>query len=109
MGELVSQPEPWMRGTNAALDPLRRGVIHALEQAEEDGRDEVCVIGGASLFELALKRAKRIYLTEVAAEVEGDVVLAGFDESLWREVRGENYPAGDDDDHTFRFRVLERK
>ena len=43
------------------------------EQAEEDGAREVCVIGGAALFELALAKAGRIYLTEVDAEVEGDV------------------------------------
>ena len=29
--------EPWMRGTHGELDPVRRGVVHALEQAAEDG------------------------------------------------------------------------
>lgn len=29
-------PEPWMRGTHGELDPVRRAVVHALEQAEED-------------------------------------------------------------------------
>src|SRR3954447_10683549 len=52
----------------------------AKEQAEEDGAREVCVIGGASLFEMVLPKARRIYLTEVDAEVEGDVVLSPFDE-----------------------------
>jgi dihydrofolate reductase len=80
----------------------------AREQAEEDGRDEVCVIGGASLFELALKRAGRIYLTEVEAEVEGDVRLPPIDEGRWREVRREHHPASDEDEHPFTFRVLER-
>jgi dihydrofolate reductase len=80
----------------------------AREQAEEDGRDEVCVIGGASLFEMALKRAGRIYLTEVEAEVEGDVRLSPIDESRWREVRREHHPASDEDEHPFTFRVLER-
>lgn len=28
--------EPWMRGTHQDLDPLRRAVVHALEQAQED-------------------------------------------------------------------------
>jgi uncharacterized damage-inducible protein DinB len=28
--------EPWMRGTHAELDPLRRAVVHALDLAEED-------------------------------------------------------------------------
>lgn len=30
------EPEPWMRGTHQELDPLRRGVVHALEMAEEN-------------------------------------------------------------------------
>src|ERR1700761_7566539 len=29
-------PEPWMRGTHEALDPVLRAVVHALELAEED-------------------------------------------------------------------------
>ena len=80
----------------------------ARDQAEEDGQGEVCVIGGASLFELALTRARRLYLTEVDAEPEGDVRLSPIDESRWREVRREDYPASDDDQHAFTFRVLER-
>ena len=80
----------------------------AREQAEEDGLSEVCVIGGASLFELALKRASRLYLTEVETEVEGDVRLSAIDESRWREVRRETHPASDVDEHPFTFRVLER-
>ena len=78
------------------------------EQAAEDGAEEVCVIGGAALFELALPRARRIYLTEVDAAPEGDVFFPHFDEATWREVRREVHAAGEDDDHAFVFRVLER-
>jgi dihydrofolate reductase len=78
------------------------------EQAEEDGASEVCVIGGASLFALALQRARRIYLTEVHADIEGDVTLAPFDESRWREVRREDLPAGEGDEYPVTLRVLER-
>jgi len=80
----------------------------AREQAQEDGQSEVCVIGGASLFELALQRAGRLYLTEVEAEVDGDVRLSPIDESRWREVRREAHPASEQDEHPFTFRVLER-
>jgi dihydrofolate reductase len=90
-------------------DEFSEAIAIAREQAEEDGRDEYCVIGGASLFEMALPRAKRLYLTEVEAEVEGDVFLSPIDESLWTEVRREAYPAGEDDEHPFTFRVLERR
>ena len=81
----------------------------AREQAEDDGEDEVCVIGGADIFALALPRARRLYLTEVAASPEGDVVFPAYDEGAWIEVRREAHPAGPDDDHAFVFRVLERR
>ena len=90
-------------------EELSEALSIAREQAEEDGQEEFCVIGGVSLFELVLPRARRIYLTEVHAEVEGDVFLKGFDESQWREVRSQDYPAGPDDDHPFTIRVLERR
>ncbi len=80
----------------------------AREQAAEDGAEEVCVIGGAALFALALPKARRIYLTEVEAEVEGDVTFPPFDEAGWREVKREAHPAGPQDDFPFVFRVLER-
>jgi dihydrofolate reductase len=90
-------------------ETFAEAVEMAREQAEEDGIDEVCVIGGAALFELALPKAKRLYLTDVDAEVEGDVRLPAFDESAWRVVREERHEAGPQDDHAFTFRVLERK
>jgi dihydrofolate reductase len=80
----------------------------ARDQAEDDGAREICVIGGASVFEVALQKAKRIYLTEVDAEVEGDVTLAPIDESRWTEVRSERHKAGPDDEYAFTLRVLER-
>lgn len=79
------------------------------EQAAEDGAEEVCVIGGAALFSVALPRARRIYLTEVEAEPEGDVLFPPFDETPWREIRRESHAAGEGDDHAFVFRVLERR
>jgi dihydrofolate reductase len=81
----------------------------AREQAEEDGLDEVCAIGGASIFSLAFPKARRLYLTEVDADVDGDVSFPPFDERAWTEVRREAYPAGEADDYPFVFRVLERR
>lgn len=88
---------------------FNEAVAIAREQAEDDGATEVCVIGGASLFELALPKAQRLYLTEVDAEVEGDVVLAPIDESGWTEIRSERHEASEDDEYPFTIRVLERR
>ena len=88
---------------------LDEAIEIAREQAQDDGVDEICVIGGAGLFEAALPRAKRLYVTEVEAEPEGDVLFPAFDEAAWTEVSSEAHPAGEKDDHAFVFRVLERK
>ncbi len=82
----------------------------AKEQAAEDGVDEVCVIGGARpVRDRPAQGQAPSYLTEVQAEVEGDVSFPAFDEAAWTEVRREAHPAGPDDDHAFVFRVLERR
>ncbi len=92
-----------------ACETWMEAVQMAKEQAADDGVDEVCVIGGRALFELALPKAKRLYLTEVAAEVEGDVHFPAFDDGAWSEVRRDEHPASDGDDHAFVFRILERR
>lgn len=81
----------------------------AREQAAEDGADEICVIGGTALFETALPRAGRLYVTEVEAEPDGDAVFPAFDEAAFVEVWRERHEPGEKDDHAFTFRVLERR
>ena len=92
-----------------ACEDFAGAVAIAREQAEDDGAHEICVIGGASLFERALPKAGRIYLTDIDAEVEGDVLLTPFDEGRWTEVRSERHEASDQDEYPFTVRVLERR
>jgi dihydrofolate reductase len=59
-------------------------VVHTLQEARERtlayGREdaELCVIGGAQLYDLTLRHARRIYLTQVHASVSGDVYFPGY-------------------------------
>ena len=52
----------------------------ALRLAADD--DEIFVIGGAQIYELALPYAERLYVTLVNADIEGDTV---FPEINWDE------------------------
>lgn len=81
----------------------------AREQAADEGVDEVCVIGGAAVYALALPRARRLHLTEVDAAPGGDTFFPPFEESRWIEVRREAHPAAEGDDHAFTHRLLERR
>ena len=106
---VLSRDESFEARGAVVCTTLDEAVEIARETAEEDGVGEVCVIGGVALFEKALPRAKRLYLTEVEARPEGDVLFPAFDEADWVEVWSEAHPAGEKDDHPFVFRVLERR
>ncbi|WP_298747616.1 dihydrofolate reductase [uncultured Brevundimonas sp.] len=106
---VLSKDESFTARGALVCTTLDEAVDIARETAMDDGVDEICVIGGTALFDMALPRAKRLYLTEVEAEPEGDAVFPAFDEAGWKEVSSEAFPAGEKDDHDFVFRVLERK
>ena len=92
-----------------ACESFSEALEIAAEQAGEDGAEEICVIGGVALFDLALPRARRLYITEVDAEPAGDAVFPAFDEGAFVEVASERPEPGEKDDHAFTFRVLERR
>ncbi|MGY6662061.1 MAG: dihydrofolate reductase [Glycocaulis sp.] len=80
----------------------------AREVAVKDGASEVCLIGGAALYEALLPLVARIYLTEVDLEPEGDAHFPPLDPDAWREVRAERFAPQPGDDAGFVVRVLER-
>lgn len=69
---------------------------------------EAMIIGGAALYTDALETAGRIYLTEVHADVDGDVRFPAFDRLDWVEISREKHPASEKDDFAHSFVVLER-
>lgn len=87
---------------------LDQALAIARETARDDGVNEVCVIGGAQIYALALPKAKRLYISEVEAEPDGDARFPEIDETAWRQVSVERIEPGEKDDHAFTFRILER-
>jgi len=91
-------------------------VVNSLEQAIRlaesisfiDGSEEAFVIGGAGLYQAALPRAQRFHLTRVHAEVDGDTVLAEFDESDWQELSRYDYRKDEDNPYNYSICLLER-
>ena len=54
---------------------------------------ELCVIGGAELYRLALPLATRLELTLVHATIEGDVLFPEYDPAQWRELARSEHAA----------------
>lgn len=68
-------------------------VVHDMEGAiEAAGDTPISVIGGAAIFELFEPIADKIELTEVIAEVDGDVSMPDLRSSeRWREIAYEDH------------------
>ena len=81
-------------------------VVHSMDEAYRaaGSAPEVSIIGGSAIFEEALPSADTVYLTEVDADVEGDVFFPSFDRSRFREAELERHAA--DERHAFPFRIL---
>lgn len=79
----------------------------AIEMAQVD--DEIFVGGGSQIFEQALHRADRMYLTRVHAEVEGDTFFPEFDDvTEWKLIDSEHRDADEKNQFPYSFLTYER-
>lgn len=69
------------------------GLAEAL--ARVDAGTPVFVIGGGEIYAEALPSAGRLVLTEIDADLEGDVHFPAFDRGAWREVSRQAHTAAD--------------
>lgn len=86
-------------------------VAHSLERAIELARldDEVFIGGGAQIFEQALPRADRMYLTRVHADIAGDTFFPEFDDvTEWTLVDVEHRDADERNQYPYSFLTYER-
>ncbi len=89
----------------AGMEPVA-SLDAALIRARELGAEELCVIGGAQIYELALPIADMMHLTHVDTEVVGaDAFFPHYDAMGWRCVRQEKLPA--DAAHAFAMHFVE--
>lgn len=79
----------------------------AFEKAASD--DEVFVIGGEAIFEQALPRADRLYLTRVHASFEGDVFFPACDLEGWTLKEDARHEPDTKNRYAYSFRVYERE
>ena len=78
----------------------------AIERAEQDGAQELCVIGGGEVYRLAMERADLLAVTEVATAVDGaDTHFPPIDPVVWVPTSRELHPA--DDRHAFAFSFID--
>ena len=80
----------------------------ALFVANETDAKEVMVIGGGEIYRAAFEKTKRIYLTRIKAEVEGDTFFPKLDNKTWKLVSRKENKADDKNPYDHSFEVWER-
>ena len=72
------------------------------------GNQECMVIGGAAVYRQCLPYCRRVYLTQVQAEPDGDVLFPPPDQREWHCEAMGKHPADDDNDYAMVFFKLEK-
>jgi dihydrofolate reductase len=81
----------------------------AAHAAERASADEIMIIGGAGIYEIAFPYADRVYLTEVHAEIDGDAVFPAYDKADWIELSRTYQQAASGETFDYSFVTLDRK
>jgi len=110
--ESIGRPLPGRKVLTRANDFDAEGctIVHSLDDAFQAAGDvdEIIIMGGSRIYDQSLARANRLYLTEVHADVSGDVYFPEFDKGEWLELERQDYSADEKNDFDFSFVVLER-
>ncbi len=88
--------------------------VHSLDEAIEEAKkngssEEIFIIGGASLYEEALPRAQRMYLTEIDGEFACDAFFPEYAPKEWCHISLNVWNRDDRNAYKMRFLNLERK
>lgn len=111
----IGHPLPNRRNIVLSRDPEFAAKGCEIASSFEDMLDktrndeEVFIIGGAAIYAIALEHAKRMFLTKIKADVEGDVFFPEIDWSNWKEISKEHYEPDDKNKYTFEIVEYEKK
>ena len=88
-------------------------VAHSLEEAldqakNSEGGEEIFIIGGSTIYEQALPKTDKLYLTKVDANIDGDIFFH-FNESEWKQTFSEHHPKDEKNQYDYDFVVLTRR
>lgn len=82
--------------------------VEVLEDISElkkyiDSEEENFVIGGATMYRLLMPYCKKMYITEIDRDFEGDVSFPEIDLNKWKVVKREKGPVDEENDFDYEY------
>lgn len=85
-------------------------VVHSLLQIQDliEGEEEAFVIGGAMIYNFLMPYVKKMYVTQINEEFEGDAFFPKIDENVWRKTSEEKGIKDEENKLDYEFITYER-
>ena len=86
-------------------------IVHSLLQIQDliEGEEEAFIIGGAMIYNFLMPYVKKMYVTEIDKDFEGDTVFPRINPDVWQEVSREDGPKDEENDFKYEYVVYKRK
>ncbi len=102
---VITKKEDWQRNDVT----VAHSIDEAIKKACESDCNELFIIGGGEIFKQSLDIVNRIYLTRVHTTIDGDVFYPLLDETKWKLISEDPYPADEKHQFAYTFQLWERK
>jgi len=83
--------------------------IEELYRMFDDSDEEVFIIGGEEIYRMFLPFSKKLYITSIDAEFDGDTYFPLFSETEWTQISEKNGLTDEKNPYHYTFKVFERK
>ena len=85
-------------------------IVHSLLQIQEyiESEDECFVIGGAMIYNFLMPYVKKMYVTQIEKDFEGDTFFPRIDETKWKEISREKGMKNEENNLDYEYIVYER-
>lgn len=85
-------------------------VVHSLLQIQDliEGEEEAFVLGGAMIYNFLMPYVKKMYVTQINEEFEGDAFFPKIDEKVWKKTSEEKGIKDEENKLDYEFITYER-
>ena len=85
-------------------------VVHSLLQIQDliEGKEEAFVIGGAMIYNFLMPYVKKMYVTEIEKDFDGDTFFPVIDGEVWKEISREKGIKNEENNLDYYFVTYER-
>ncbi len=86
-------------------------VVHSLLEIQDliEGKEEAFVIGGSMIYNFLMPYVKKMYVTEIDKEFDGDTFFPKIDTKTWKEISRKKGIDNEGIDFDYDFVVYEKK